>query len=168
MQPLVDRHGAALSEALARVYGVSWPREPIPVDLTVTAGPDGAYGTSDPAHITMSPSTFRGYVALEMLFHESTHSIVPLFQLVSQAATTQKVNVPPQLSHAVLFYTAGELTMRELKARGISYTAYADAGFYTNMCGAGCGEKIAEHWTPHLDGKRSIPDALSALVAAFK
>ena len=81
MQPLIDRHGAALSEALARVYGVSWPREPIPVDLTVTAGPDGAYGTSDPAHITMSPSTFRGNVALEMLFHESTHSIVPLFQL---------------------------------------------------------------------------------------
>ena len=103
-----------------------------------------------------------------MLFHEATHGIVPLFSLVSQAATTQKVTVPPQLSHAVLFYTAGELTARELKARGIDYTAWADAGFYTTMCGAGCGDKIAEHWTPHLDGKRSIPDALSALVGTFK
>ena len=168
MQPLVDRHGPALSQALARVYDVSWPRDPIPVDLTVTAGASGAYGTSDPAHITISPSTFRGYTALEMLFHEATHTIVPLFSLVSQAAATQKVTVPPQLSHAVLFYTAGELTTRELKARGIDYTAWAVAGFYTTMCGAGCRDKIVEHWAPHLDGKRSIPDALSALVGTFR
>ena len=170
MQPLVDRHGAALSQALARVYDVSWPRDPIPVDLTVTAGASGAYGTNDPAHITISPSTFSGYTALEMLFHESTHGIVPLYTWVSQAAVAQKVKVPPQLSHAVLFYTAGELTARELKARGIAYTAWADATFYNsnNMCGAGCGDKLVEHWTPRLDGKRSIPDALSALVAAFK
>ena len=169
MQPLVDRHGAALSQALARVYDVSWPRDPIPVDLSVTAGASGAYGTSEPsAHITMSPTTFRGYVSFEMLFHESTHGIVPLYQLVSQAATAQKVNVPPQLSHAVLFYTAGELTVRELKARGIDYAAYADDKFLEGMCGAGCRDKIATHWGPRLDGKRSIADALSALTATFK
>jgi hypothetical protein len=27
MQPLVDRHGLALSQALARVYDVDWPRD---------------------------------------------------------------------------------------------------------------------------------------------
>jgi hypothetical protein len=37
-----------------------------------------------------------------------------------------------------------------------------------NLCGTGCRDKIAEHWTPHLDGKRSIADALSALVASLK
>jgi hypothetical protein len=168
MQPLVDRHGLALSQSLARVYDATWPRDPVPVDLTVTAGPDGAYGTSEPAHITISPSTFRGNTALEILFHESTHGIVPLFQYVSEAARKQNVNVPPQLSHAVLFYTAGELTARELKARGIDYAPYANAAFYDNMCGAGCLAKMREHWTPHLDGKRSIPEALAALVAAFK
>jgi hypothetical protein len=36
------------------------------------------------------------------------------------------------------------------------------------MCGAGCREKIIEHWTPRLDGKRSIDEALSALVASFR
>ena len=169
LQPLVDRHGAAIGQALARVYDVSWPRDPIPVDLTVTAGPSGAYGTSEPsAHITIAPSSFREYTGLEMLFHESTHGIVPLYQWVSQAAATQNVNVPPQLSHAVLFYTAGELTVRELKARGIEYTAWANAAFYDSMCGAGCRDKIVAHWAPRLDGKRSIPDALSALVATFK
>ena len=83
-------------------------------------------------------------------------------------AAEQKVTVPPQLWHAVLFYTAGELTMRELKARGIEYSPYANAAFYDNMCGAGCMARIGENWTPHLDGKRSIPDALTGLVAAFK
>jgi len=68
----------------------------------------------------------------------------------------------------VLFYTAGELTVRELKARGIDYTGYADDKFLAGMCGAGCRDKMAAHWGPRLDGKRSIPDALSALVAAFK
>jgi len=169
MRPLVDRHGAALSEALARVYGVSWPRDPIPVDLTVTAGASGAYGTSEPsAHITIAASSFREYSALEMLFHESTHGIVPLYQWVGQAAATQKVTVPPQLSHAVLFYTAGELTTRELKARGIEYTAWANAAFYNSMCGADCRDKMATHWGPRLDGKRSTADALSALVATFR
>ena len=169
IQPIVDRHGPALSQALARAYDVSWPSEPIAVDLTVTAGASGAYGTNEPsAHITYSPSSFRGYTALEMLVHESTHGIVPLYSWVYQAAAAQNVNVPPQLSHAVLFYTAGELTARELKARGIDYSPYANAAFYDNMCGAGCMAKIREHWTPHLDGKRSIPDSLSALVGAFK
>lgn len=166
--PLVERHGAALSQALARVYDVSWPGEPLAVDLTVTAGADGAYGTSSPAHITISPATFRGYAALEMLFHETTHGIVPLFQLVSQAAAAQKASVPPQLSHAVLFYTAGELTARELRMHGIAYTPFATPAFYDTMCGTGCYGRITTHWGPHLDGTRSLPDALSSLAATFR
>jgi hypothetical protein len=169
MQPLVDRHGPALSQSLARVYGVSWPSEPIPVDLVATAGPDGAYGTNSPdAHITMAPAQFQGNVALEILLHESTHGIVPLFQMVSEAASKQNVKVPPQLSHAVLFYTAGELTARELKAHGVDYKPYPDAQFLERMYGAGCRDKIVQHWGPRLDGKRSIPDALFTLVAAFR
>jgi hypothetical protein len=103
-----------------------------------------------------------------MLFHEGSHGVSQLFEQVSQAADEQKVTVPRQLWHGVLFYTAGELTTRELKAHGIAYTQYAGQGLYTNLCGAGCREKIAEYWTPRLDGRRSIADSLSALVASFK
>jgi hypothetical protein len=170
IQPLVDRHGVAIRQALTRVYGVAWPSAPMPVDLSVTAGASGAYATGDPPHIMIASgdSGYRGYTGLEMLFHEASHPLGGLFQETRQAAAEQKVTIPPQLSHAVLFYTAGELTRRELKARGIDYTPCADAGFYTSLCGAGCGDKIAEHWGPHLDGKRSSADALSGLVASFK
>lgn len=103
-----------------------------------------------------------------MLFHEASHGVGELFQQVRQAASEQNVSVPPQLWHGVLFYTAGELTTRELNAHGIAYTQYAGEGLYTNLCGAGCRDKIAEHWTAHLDGTRSMANALSALVASFK
>jgi len=106
-----------------------------------------------------------------MVFHEASHGLALLGALIepmNRMAAEQKVTPPPQLWHAVLFYTAGEMTTRELKARGIDYMPYANAAFYDNMCGAGCLAKMRDHWTPHLDGKRSIPDALSALVAAFK
>ena len=171
VEPLLVRHGAALSRALTRTYETTWPANPIPVDLSVTAGPTGAYTTGPPTHITISSSeaSLQGLAALEMLFHEASHSPVSnLFQRVTQAATDQKVSVPPQLWHGVLFYTAGELTRRELNAHGTAYMPYGDEGLYTNLCGAGCRGKIAEHWTPRLDGKRSMADSLSALAASFR
>ena len=171
VQPLLERHGAALGQAITRTYDTTWPNSPIPVDLSVTAGPVGAYTTGPPTNVTISSTDpgYQGLKALEMVFHESSHSrISDLFTRVSRAAAGQNVSVPPQLWHAVLFFTAGELTTRELKAHGIAYTEYANAGLYTNLCGAGCREKIAEHWTPRLDGKRTVAESLSALVASFK
>jgi hypothetical protein len=169
--PLVERHGTPISQSLLRTYGATWPAEPMHVDLSVVAGPGGAFSVNN--HITISSSDpgYRGYAGLEMVFHEASHGLglfAALIQPLNRIAAEQKVTLPPQLWHAVLFYTAGELTTRELKARGIDYTPYANAAFFDNMCGLGCRNKIAEHWTPHLDGKRSIPDALSALVAAFR
>ncbi len=171
VQPLLERHGAALSQAMIRTYDTAWPASPIPVDLSVTAGPVGAYTSGPPTHVTISSfdKGYQGLAALEMLFHESSHSAISsLYQRVTRAAEEQRVSVPPQLWHAVLFFTAGELTTRELKAHGIAYTEYANAGLYSNLCGADCRERIARHWTPRLDGKRSVAEALSALVASFK
>jgi hypothetical protein len=171
VQPLLEQHGAALSAALTRTYDSTWPSDPIPVDVSVTAGPTGAYTTGPPTHVTISSSepSLQGLAALEMLFHESSHSSISnLYMRVSEAASAQKATVPPQLWHAVLFYTAGELTRRELAAHGIAYTPYASDNLYKNLCGAGCREKIAEYWTPRLEGKQSIAECLSALVASFK
>jgi hypothetical protein len=170
-EPLIARHGAAISQAVTRAYETTWPASPIPVDLTIAAGPVGGYTTGPPTLVTIGSTerAMQGLASLEMLFHESSHSPVSLlFQRVRDAASAQNVSVPPQLWHAVLFYTAGELTRRELHAHGVAYTEYADAQLYTNLCGDGCRAKIVEHWTPRLDGRRSVADSLSALVASFK
>lgn len=172
-KPLVERHAAALAKAVTGVYGMSWPNEPMPVDLSWVAGPVGAFSTGPPRHIMMpsSDASYGGNAALEMLFHEASHHWgTVLGNGTFQAAKQQGITVPPQLPHSVLFYTAGELTTRELRAHGITdYVEYSTrANLYTPMCGAGCREKIIQHWTPVLDGKRSMAEALSALVASFK
>lgn len=170
VQPLLDRHGAAINEAIVRAYDVTKPDNPVWVD--VCAYPSDAYATAPAGmtHVVMSSvnSGYRGYKALEMLFHERSHVWGRvLARTIFSAAKEQGVTVPPQLPHAVLFYTAGELTARELKAHGIDYSHFAQGSIYTNMCGVGCQDKMALHWTPHLEGKRSIVESLSALVAAL-
>jgi hypothetical protein len=169
IMPLVGRHGAAISQSLTRVYGTTWPADPMHVDLSVVAGPVGAFSVN--GHITISSSdpSYRGYAGLEMVFHEASHEFDSgLIEPVTRIAAEQKIAVPPQLWHAVLFYTAGEVTRRELNANGIDYTLFGGVGLYDNLCGAGCLAKIREHWTPHLDGTRSIPEALSGLAGSFK
>lgn len=169
--PLVVRHGAAIRDGLTRVYGIAWPAEPMHVDLSVAAGPVGAFSVNQ--HITISSSDpgYRSYAGLEMVFHEGSHGL-DLFQAViaplTRIAESHQVTLPPQLWHAILFYTAGELTKRELKAAGVDYTTYADAALYEALCGPQCAGRIAAHWGPRIDGTRSIDDALAALVTAFK
>lgn len=173
VKPLIERHGGALAAAVTAVYGAAWPGEPMPVDLSWVGGPSGAYSTGPPRHIIMpsSDASLRGNAALEILFHEASHHWgIVLVSGILEAGKQQAVTLPPQLWHSVLFYTAGELTTREFRAHGITdYVEYSTrANLYTPMCGAGCREKIIEHWTPRLDGKRSIDEALTALVGSFK
>ena len=169
--PLIDRHGAALNQAMTRAYDVTIPDNPVWVDVSVNAGSAGAYEAGPVTHVMMSSlgSGYRAYKGLEMLFHERSHAWGRvLARTIFAAAEEHAIKVPPQLPRAVLFYTAGELTARELKAHGIEYNHFAHPEIYTNMCGPDCEDKMAVHWTPHLEGKRSIVESLSALVATFK
>ena len=169
--PLVDRHGAAISQSLTRVYDTTWPAEPMHVDLSVVAGPVGAFSVNNHITISSSDQSYRGYAGLEMVFHEASHGLgmfAAIVEPLNRIAADQKVTLPPQLWHAILFYTAGEITARELKARAVDYTPYANAAFYDSMCGTGCLAKLREHWTPRLEGTRSISDVLPALVKSFR
>ena len=147
------------------------PDNPVWVDVSVRANRVGAYETGPVTHVVISSvdSGYRGYSALEMLFHERSHAWDRILaETILAAARDQGVETPPQLPHAVLCYTAGELTRCELMAHGIEYAHYAQRGIYTNMCGSGCQGKMAAYWAPHLEDKRSIAESLSELVAAFK
>jgi hypothetical protein len=171
--PLLVRHGAALRQAVARAYDITWPTETMSVDVSMFAGPSGAYTTGPPTRITITSEgpDYAGPAALEMLFHEASHAFGKVLSTeIERAAAEQKASVPRQLWHAVLFHTAGELTRRELAAHGVAdYVEFAEKhGLYRNLCGDGCRARIVERWTPHLDGKRSIAEALSALVGDFK
>ncbi len=172
VQPLLSRHGAALSRRVAASYGQSWPSTPVPVDLSVQAGRVGAYTTVNPTHATIAPSTpgLSGLGALEILFHESSHAWDQMLEnAIGKASAARKKTVPRQLWHAVLFYNAGELTRRTLAEDGVAgYVEYAvRQKVYPGLCGDGCRELVAKAWDPHLDGKATIEEALDGLVAAW-
>lgn len=170
-EEIVAKYGTELSAKVAAAYGVQWPADPIPVDVTVTAGPNAAYTVARPTHTTIASTepTYQDLAKLEILFHESSHAWgSSLLNGVARVARDHHKKVPPQLWHAVLFHTAGELTRRTLKEHGIDYVEYAKKhDVYSQLCGAGCFDRVAAAWDPHLDGTRSFDGALEALIASW-
>jgi hypothetical protein len=167
-EPLVARYGSALAPRVAAAYGERWPSKPHPVDLAVSAGPNGAY-TSYPPHSTISSSERgnQGLKSLELLFHEASHQWGRrLHDKIETSAEAHHKEVPRQLWHAVLFYNAGELTRRTLAQNGIAYDEYG-AAMYADMCGPACRERVAAAWDRHLSGELSMDEALEQLVAAW-
>ena len=167
VRPLLAKYGASICRDIAAVYQTPWPAIPIRVDVTAFAGPLGAYTTLEPTHITIS-STDKGYqgaAALEMLFHESSH----LLDAKVRAALEQErlgqglVFKRRAFSHAVLFYTAGEIVRRYVPG----YEMY---GIRNHIFVDGWPESFAvleRYWKPYLDGRTDLPSAVRALVAGY-
>lgn len=171
-RPLVEQHAPALIRALTDAYHVKWPAEPFLVDASFEAGPVGAYTTGGPpgvaAHTVIAPAKAgEPAVALEIVLHEASHSVDDqIVKLVDAEAARQQVKPLPELWHAIIFYTTGELVKRELhKEKDASYKPYAyrfgvyDRGWQLLRAG------LERDWQPYLDGKMEFPQALAKLVA---
>lgn len=167
---LLARHGDVIAPTLSAAYGARWSA-PVPVDVVRDAGPPGnAHTTVRPrARVTIAATDPRhqGPAALELLFHEASHEWdAVLADEISSLARAEGRVVRKDLWHAVLFYTAGELTRRALAATDVSYVPYAvvqgmDSGIYKDVWPA-----IVRAWTPWLDRRTSRAAAVTALVRA--
>lgn len=79
--PMVKQFGETLISQLTAAYKGKWPAAPIRVDVAEYANWAGGYTTIDPDHnvhttICSIESGYQGFAALEMLFHEASHSMV--------------------------------------------------------------------------------------------
>lgn len=170
VSPLLARHGLPIARALAAAYDTTWPGA-VPVDVVRDAGPPGnAHTTARPrAHVTLAAADPRhqGLAALELLFHEASHGwdTVLSQELLVEARAQQRV-VRPDLWHAVLFFTAGELTRRQLATAGIDYELYAVTQKLSSTAFADVWPAVAAAWTPFLDGTTTRAVATTALVSA--
>lgn len=155
--------GGEVGAEIARVYGTTWPKR---IDVEVAQYCD-EYGAATPSahegkYLTVVSSTDPGYQqfhALEMMFHEPMHHF-DLQREITQAAGGGKT--PLNLSHAILFYTSGEITRRALAKRGVVYKPIADE--VIGRAWPHFIEPLAKHWKPVLDGKVARADALKELV----
>jgi hypothetical protein len=174
--PLVQHYAPLVIKQVTAVYEAPWPKDPIRVDVSEYANWAGAYtytyGWSKVHEIMSSTNAgYQGSAALEMLFHEATHGLVPtdsgrLAAQISAAAKSTGVQTPKDLVHIFIFYTAGELTRRDLAAAGVNnYLPYADEKRLYQQDWTRWHNSIAVYWKQHIDGTLSLNDAVNKIVA---
>lgn len=175
VSPKVQQFGSALSKELASVYHAKWPAGLIRVDVSRFAGQVGAYTTDGPLHIMISGSDDRiqGYDALEILFHEASHSMVDVTSCavadaIARECRARNKPVPERFWHALLFYTTGELVKRSIAARGVKdYVPYA---YRNGLYGRGWQDYqrvLEKYWQPYLEGKSDFDKAIADMIAAL-
>ena len=171
----LERHGDAIGRRLQEVYGARWRHLPIEVDVVATAGWSGAdtiATRSAPTHTQISSRNpgYQGAAALEMIFHEASHELVtprtgPIAQLLAAAAIEAGVDVDPNLWHALLFVTTGEVTRSVLEAgREAPYNPVANDVFRGDW--KPLYQPLVTHWLPFVRGTTERRKAAHDLVVA--
>jgi hypothetical protein len=165
IQSLVDRHGVAVRDFVTRVYGMVWPSDVYPVHFSGWANWAGAY--SNPARRLLVVSSLDretdGLDGLEIAFHEAMHQWDDRMQaLLFAAARKAGTRLPPNVSHAMIFFTAGDAIRRVAP----DHVPYADAYGVWDRGFQRFRAPLEQVWKPYLDGKGTRDEAIAALVAA--
>ncbi len=173
--PDLERYEKDATAALARAWGVEWPRDRVRVDVTAYANWAGAYTTGDPARINLATSNrdLAGIGGLEALLHEVSH--IDLFERANDRALAAAFEaagtpVPRGLWHVMIFYLAGDIVGRLLAADGRpGYEPYGEStGLYDRVPGwRDHARALERHWRPFLDGTADRATALGELAASY-
>jgi hypothetical protein len=175
--PMVRQFGGTLIKELTAAYKAKWPAEVIRVDVSEYANWAGAYTTfsrGEKVHTTVcsTDSGNQSFAALELLFHEASHWMVgprngSVARAVAREARARNKPEPKDLWHAIIFYTAGELTRRNLSEYGVGdYTPIAYRGLYARAW-PNLQRPLELHWQPYLEGKVDFDKAVANLIDAL-
>jgi hypothetical protein len=146
------------------VFRAGWP-SPVHVDATVYASWFGAYSIHHPTRVTITANAqgSQDEYGLEVLLHETAHGMLDRVEsALADEATRQGKRLPPELSHLVLFYTAGALMKEQMP----DYVPFAERfGIWSrNDRTRRYHAVIEQEWQPYLSGERTFADAIGALV----
>lgn len=177
-QPLLSSLDQQMRSQLVSAYEAEWPAKLVRVDVSVYANWAGAYTNVESGgqvHTVMSgidPGN-QGFAALETLFHEASHAMVDgetgkLGEAIQAQAKAHGIPVPENLWHALIFYTAGEFSRRDLDSVGVhDYQPYADKQGLWARAWPTYRPALALFWQAHMDGKLSLNDAISQIMNAL-
>lgn len=160
--PMIERHGPAVLQFITRAYGMTWPADGYPVHMSGYTNWAGAYSTRGNLLVVSGLDTAtRGGSGLETVFHEAMHQWDgAMFELLREHARASGKLVPRNLSHVMIFYTAGDAVRRVIPG----YVPYADANGVYKRGWRSLRDAVAEIWQPYLDGRGTRDEALAALV----
>jgi len=159
-------------DRLARLYGTTWFKDRVRVDVVRVGAREGAYTSIDPApaHITISSSAPNnaGWMATEVLLHEASHALaMPIMQAFEAESKAQGKNTR-DLWHVALFYLTGEVMRQALNARNIAYEPYLYKTGLFDRAWPQFKTPIETHWRRYIDGRVTRDEAIKEIVAAVK
>jgi hypothetical protein len=164
LEALVAKYGPALVKRLTTVYQATWPSQARVVNLAAYTNWAGAYST-DGGLIELSSTdpSISGALGLETLFHESSHQWDDeVQQRLARVASSENAHVPRSLSHALIFYTSGELVKEVIPG----HEPYADqAGIWSRGGMRGVKPVLEQYWQPYLRGTGTLDEALASVIA---
>jgi hypothetical protein len=163
--PLIARYEKTLRPALARAYNTPWPKGRIRVEMSYYTTGKSAYTSLGPTIVTISSWSQRnqGPAALETIFHETGHSLIQKVRDEISAAENRRGRKlsHPDLWHAVIFYTTGELVRQHLATLvpyAIEYGMWESA--WPNSLPV-----MEKDWKPFLEGSGRFKDSIDRIVA---
>jgi hypothetical protein len=162
VQRLIDRHGESVLAYITRAYGLPWPAEGYPIHYSGYTNWAGAYSTAGNLLVVSSLSTISGTLAgMEILFHEAMHQWDDtVFKLLRVHTRALGALVPNNLTHAMIFLTAGEAVRSVVP----DHVPYAEIAGIWNRGMQPFRAPLIETWKPWLDGAGSRDDAMAALM----
>jgi hypothetical protein len=165
LQALIDKHGAAAVKRLTALYRTEWPSAPRVIDLVAYANWAGAYSTDGGLIVVASTDeATSGAFGLETLLHESSHQWDDeIDRRLRAVAVAQGKPVPPQLSHALIFYTSGEI-VAELVPGHVPYAI--KYGLWNPGRLGRFKPLLDQYWRPYLRGAGTFEEAAAKLVEA--
>src|SRR5207244_1335546 len=150
---------------LTTVYQTRWPSQPRVIDLVAYSNWAGAYSTRGPLIVFSSlDEAIAGTQGLEILLHESTHQWDDEIEgRLTAIAKKQGRPLPAQLSHALIFYTSGEITSELIPG----HAPYAVKNGLWNRQGLAPFKPLLDrYWRPYIRGTGTFEEAAAKLVEA--
>jgi hypothetical protein len=165
VRALIEPHAACLARLLTTDLAAPWPPAPIDIDVSVYATWFGAYSTLHPLHVTLSSNARgnQGTLGVETVLHESGHALLGVVDSALAATSGREHRaLPRELSHLVLFFTAGH----DVQAVYPAHQPYAQVFrlWDQNATARGYRTMLAREWGPYLEGRRTLAEAITAIV----
>lgn len=167
IEPLLDAHGRPIVDFVTRAYGLPWPADGYPVQVSGYSNWAGAYSTQGRLLVlsSLDRDLLGTTLGLEAVFHEAMHQWdEAFFAALVAAAGAQGVRFPPGLDHAMLFFTAGE-ALRTVIPEHVPYAE--EYGVWQRRSGRFL-PLLEETWRPYLHGVSPRHQALAALMRGFE
>lgn len=162
IEALVKQYGTPVLSFITNAYGLEWLTRGYDVHLSAYCNWAGAYSTT--GHLLVVSSLAegnQGTLGLEIVFHEGMHQWDDSVDAALQKQA-RRINkpVPDRLSHALIFFTAGEAVHHVVP----EHTPYADKSGVWQRGMTREREVLTEIWKPYLDGRGTRDEAFAAII----